>query len=76
MRGTFVIRLARNTEPAQSRFEGLVEEVDSGKQLRFRSTEELLRFLGQRFLAAFDPSRDSTTPRKKDASFEGEEPPV
>jgi len=26
-----------------------VEEVDTGKRLKFRSTEELLRFLGQTF---------------------------
>jgi hypothetical protein len=49
MRGTFVIRLAPETETAQGRFEGWVEEVDSGTELRFHSTEELLRFLGQRF---------------------------
>jgi hypothetical protein len=26
-----------------------VEEVDSGRELRFRSAEELMNFLGQRF---------------------------
>jgi hypothetical protein len=26
-----------------------VEEVDSGRELRFRSAEELMKFLGQRF---------------------------
>ena len=46
MRGAFLIRLARNTKPAAGRFEGRVEEVDSGKELRFRSSEELLQFLG------------------------------
>jgi hypothetical protein len=30
-------------------FEGWVEEVDSGKELRFHSLDELLGFLGQRF---------------------------
>jgi len=49
MRGAFVVRLAPETEPELGRFEGWVEEVDSGAELRFRSTEELLRFLGQRF---------------------------
>jgi hypothetical protein len=53
MRGAFVVRLARETEPAQGRFEGWVEEVDSGQELRFHSTEELLSFLGQRFDAVF-----------------------
>ena len=75
MRATFVIRLAPSTEPAQSRFEGLVEEVDSGKQLRFRSTEELLRFLGQRFLVAFGPSK-GTSKREKDPFSQREEPPA
>jgi len=30
-----------------------VEEVDSGKELRFHSTGELIQFLGERFRAAF-----------------------
>src|SRR5215472_13027693 len=49
MRGAFLIRLGRYTRPAARRFEGWVEEVDSGKGLRFHSSEELLRFLGRRF---------------------------
>jgi hypothetical protein len=51
MRGAFVIRLGKETQPARGLFEGWVEEVDSGKELRFHSTEELLAFLGQRFAA-------------------------
>lgn len=47
MRGAFVVQLGNSSQPAQNQFEGLVEEVDSGKQLRFRSTEELLRFLSE-----------------------------
>jgi hypothetical protein len=50
---SFVVRLGPNTEPALWRFEGRVEEVDTGADLRFRSTEELLRFLGQHFDEAF-----------------------
>jgi hypothetical protein len=53
MRGAFVIRLETGTDPAQGRFEGWVEELDSGKDQRFRSAEDLLRFLGQRFSVAF-----------------------
>ena len=53
MRGAFVIRLETGTDPAKGRFEGWVEELDSGKDQRFRSTEDLLRFLGQRFSVAF-----------------------
>ena len=53
MRAAFVVRLGRDTKPAQDYFEGWVEEVDSGNELRFHSTTELLRFLGQRFQAVF-----------------------
>jgi len=49
MRGAFVVQLGPETKPAQDRFEGWVEEVDSCTELRFRSSEELLKFLGARF---------------------------
>jgi hypothetical protein len=49
MRGAFVVQLGPETKPSEGRFEGLVEEVDSGRELRFRSTEELMNFLGRRF---------------------------
>jgi hypothetical protein len=49
MRGAFVVQLGPETKPAEGRLEGWVEEVDSCTELRFRSSEELLKFLGQRF---------------------------
>ena len=49
MRGAFVVQLGPETKPAEGRFEGWIQEVDSSTELRFRSTEELLNFLGQRF---------------------------
>ena len=49
MRGAFVVQLGPETKPAQGRFEGWVEEVDSCTELRFRSSKELLKFLGARF---------------------------
>jgi hypothetical protein len=49
MRRAFVVQLGPETKPAEGRFEGWVEEVDSCTELRFRSTEELLKFLGERF---------------------------
>ena len=49
MRLAFVIRLGNNTRPADRRFEGWVQEVDTCCEVRFRSTEELLNFLGERF---------------------------
>jgi hypothetical protein len=49
MRGAFLIRLGPGTEPTKGQFEGWVEEVDTGKRLKFHSKEELEKFLGQTF---------------------------
>jgi hypothetical protein len=49
MRGAFVVQLGPESIPTEGRFEGWVEEVDSCIELRFRSTEELLKFMGLRF---------------------------
>lgn len=58
MRLAFVVRLGNDTRPAEGVFEGWVEEVDSCTERRFRSTEELLKFLGQRFdLATASPEK-------------------
>lgn len=51
MKCAFVVRLGPQTKPSEGRFEGWVEEVDTGEELRFRSNDELLRFLGERFEA-------------------------
>ena len=75
MRGAFVVQLGPETRPMEGQFEGWVEEVDSGSELRFRSGEELLKFLGQRFelvLASADKAqagnrREQVSPRKKSA---------
>jgi hypothetical protein len=48
MRGAFVVQLGPDSNPAEGRFEGWVEEVDSCTELRFRSTEELLKFMSLR----------------------------
>jgi len=52
MRGAFVIRLGPQTDSVRGQFEGTAEEVDTGKRVKFRSTEEMLRFLGQTFQEA------------------------
>jgi len=52
MRGAFVVQLGTRSQPGQNEFEGWVEEVDSGEQLRFRSTDELLEFMSRRMQAA------------------------
>ena len=49
MRGAFVVQLGPETKPAEGRFEGWLEEVDSSTELRFRSIEDLLKFPRQRF---------------------------
>jgi hypothetical protein len=49
MRCAFVLKLGPGTLPPQLQFEGWIEEVDTGEELRFRSTGELLAFLGKRF---------------------------
>ncbi len=48
MKGAFVIRLGPGTNPSAGLFEGWVEAVDSGDELKFHSVDELLRFMGQR----------------------------
>jgi len=59
MRGAFVVQLGPETRPAESQFEGWVEEVDSCTGLRFRSGEELLKFLGQRFELVIASSKEA-----------------
>ena len=58
MRGAFVVRLGPQTDTARGQFEGSVEEVDTGNRLKFRSTEELLRFLGRSFAEALRRERE------------------
>jgi hypothetical protein len=45
------VQLGSGSRPSEQHFEGRVEEVDSGKELRFHSLPELLGFLGARFHA-------------------------
>ena len=49
MRRAFVLQLALGTDPSRQHLEGCVEEVDTGRELRFRSTEELVAFLADCF---------------------------
>ena len=35
--------------PSDNHFEGWAEEVDSGKEVKFHSLNELVSFLGERF---------------------------
>jgi hypothetical protein len=45
MKRAFVIRLSPDSNPLGSKFQGHVEEVDTGRELKFRSLEEFLAFL-------------------------------
>ena len=51
------MRLGPETKPSSGLFEGWVEEVDSGEELRFHSADELLRFLGHRFSGLSDAGK-------------------
>ena len=57
MRGAFVVQLRKATPGSQ--LEGLVEEVDTGKQAKFLSEDELIGFLWD--CAA--PTRPSDAPK-------------
>lgn len=48
MKGAFVIRLGPGTRPSENHFEGWAEEVDSGKEVKFHSLDDLARFFGER----------------------------
>jgi len=48
MKGAFVIRLGPGTRPSEGHFEGWAEEVDSGKEVKFHSLNELAKFFGER----------------------------
>ena len=45
MKRAFVLRLTPEAAPVAGKFEGRVEEVDSGKTRRFVTVEEFLEFL-------------------------------
>jgi hypothetical protein len=57
MRGAFVVRLRESAHG--NRFEGSVEEVDSGKEARFVSANELIEFLRERIAQiAVEPPKE------------------
>jgi len=72
MRGAFVVRLGRETSPSTGHFQGSIEEVDSGKELKFQSSGELLRFLGECFEAAFENRSEEESPIRSQGKAEAE----
>ena len=69
MRGAFVLRLGPPTQPSTGHLEGSIEEVDSGKELKFKSSAELLRFLLECVQATFKdmPEDDKRSTSKTQA---------
>jgi hypothetical protein len=53
MKLAYVLQLGSETDVARRHFVGSIEEVDTGRELRFNSTDELLAFLAE----CFDNSR-------------------
>jgi hypothetical protein len=47
VRWAFVVQLGPETRAPERHFDGWIEEVDTGRELRFRSTDELLVFLSR-----------------------------
>lgn len=45
MEGAYVVRLGAHEKPSREELEGRIEEVDTGRSVRFRSGEELIQFL-------------------------------
>jgi hypothetical protein len=45
MQRAFVVRLGPNVDSGLGRFEGWVEDVDTSREFKFRSADELLKFM-------------------------------
>jgi hypothetical protein len=58
MKQAFVLQLGAESDSPTHHFVGLIEEVDTGIELRFKSTEELLGFLAECFERAQQHERE------------------
>jgi hypothetical protein len=67
MRRAFVLQLGPDSD-AYRRLDGWIEEVDTGQELRFHSTEELLQFLGRCCERARERNHASPQDEKKNHS--------
>jgi hypothetical protein len=71
MRLALVVRFGNDTRPNEGVFEGWVEEVDSCTERLFRSTEELLKFLGERLdLDSHQPIKRKREPQRGNTTWE------
>lgn len=62
VRGTFVVQLRNVSRSESDPLEGLVEEVDTGKQKQFKSENDLIRFMRERIADI----QDSPLERRRD----------
>jgi hypothetical protein len=62
MRQAYVVKLGSETNSAEREFAGWVEEVDTGRELRFTSTEALLTFLAECFERGKTEEADADDP--------------
>jgi hypothetical protein len=59
MQGAYVVHLGAPEKQSRQELEGRIEEVDTGKSLRFHSGGELIQFLRERLeVARAEPERD------------------
>jgi hypothetical protein len=58
MKQAFVLQLGAESDSPTHHFVGLIEEVDTGVELRFKSTDELLAFLAECFETARQRQRE------------------
>jgi hypothetical protein len=59
MQGAYVVHLGAPEKQSRQELEGRIEEVDTGKSLRFHSGRELIDFLRERLeVARTEPERD------------------
>jgi len=54
MKLAYVLQIGPETDVSRRHFVGRIEEIDTGRELRFKSTDELLAFLAE----CFDMSRE------------------
>jgi hypothetical protein len=64
MRSAFVLQLAAESDVARLHFVGFIEEVDTARELRFKSTAELLRFLAECYEEANKQKQADEAPDK------------
>lgn len=70
MRGAFVVQLKKAAQGSQ--LEGLVEEVDTGKQAKFLSGDELIGFLRECSACALPGDQQN---RRKDPNDRNDDRP-